>query len=64
MAGTYNFEHFKRRHFIEDFKMTFQRLMEPGERVPDFELPKVGGGTLRLTSLRGRPVALRFGSFT
>lgn len=60
----YNFSHFKRKHFIEDFRMTFQRLIEPGTLAPDFALPKVGGGVLRLSDLRGQPVLLRFGSFT
>lgn len=60
----YNFEHFERKHFIDDFKMTMQRIIEPGSLAPDFELQKVGGGTLRLSSLRGSPVLLRFGSFT
>jgi len=64
MPDDYNFAHFERKHFIEDFRMTLRQIMEPGRLVPDFELPKVGGGTLRLSDLRGRPVALRFGSFT
>lgn len=33
---------------------------EPGSFAPDFELPKDGGGTVRLSSLRGRPVVLYF----
>ncbi len=36
----------------------------PGEVAPDFKLPRAGGGTLRLSELRGRPVLLHFGSFT
>lgn len=60
----YNFSHFKRKHFIEDFRMTFQQIVEPGSLAADFTLPKVGGGVLRLSDLQGMPVLLRFGSFT
>ncbi len=36
-----------------------------GEMAPDFELPRSGGGApVRLSELRGRPVALIFGSYT
>ncbi|WP_265519041.1 peroxiredoxin [Nitratireductor luteus] len=34
--------------------------LEKGNEAPDFELPKDGGGTLRLSSLRGNPVVLYF----
>ncbi|UUP19346.1 peroxiredoxin [Nitratireductor thuwali] len=34
--------------------------LEKGNEAPDFELPKDGGGTLRLSSLRGNPVILYF----
>ncbi|MFM8237500.1 MAG: TlpA family protein disulfide reductase [Actinomycetota bacterium] len=33
---------------------------EVGTPAPDFTLPKVGGGTVSLTELRGRPVVLNF----
>ena len=45
----------------------------PGELAPDFELPEFDcrtgtleptGRTVRLSALRGRPVALVFGSYT
>ena len=32
----------------------------PGDLAPDFELPTNGGGTLRLSNLRGRYVVLWF----
>jgi len=35
-------------------------MVEAGEPAPDFELPTDDGGTLRLSSLRGRPVVLYF----
>lgn len=31
-----------------------------GAKAPDFELPRTGGGSLRLSDLRGRPVVLYF----
>lgn len=33
---------------------------EKGSEAPDFELPRDGGGTLRLSDLRGKPVVLYF----
>ena len=36
-----------------------------GQRAPDFELPAArGDGRAKLSSMRGRPVVLIFGSFT
>lgn len=61
----YNFEHFRAAHLLADARKTLGRAgIQPGEPAPDFELPRVAGGTLRLSSLRGRPVLLRFGSRT
>lgn len=61
----YNFEHFRRDHLLEDVRRTMEEAgIRPGEPAPDFELPRVGGGSVRLGDLRGQPVLLRFGSFT
>ena len=61
----YNFDHFRTSHLLADVKATLQaRGIRPGELAPDFELPRVDGGTLRLSDLRGGPVLLRFGSRT
>lgn len=61
----YNFEHFRTQHLLSDAQATIEkRGIQPGEMAPDFELPRVGGGTLRLSDLRGKPVLLHFGSFT
>jgi hypothetical protein len=61
----YNFAHFQRKHLIEDSQATIERRgIAPGELAPDWELPRVGGGTVRLSDLRGNPVVLHFGSFT
>ena len=61
----YNFEHFRTKHLLTDALLTIEkRGIQPGEMAPDFELPRVGGGTLRLSDMRGKPVLLHFGSFT
>ncbi len=61
----YNFEHFRTKHLLSDAKATITKQgISPGALAPDFELPRVGGGTLRLSELRGRPVVLHFGSLT
>ncbi len=61
----YNFDHFSTKHLLSDAQATIEkRGIQPGEMAPDFELPRVDGGTLRLSELRGKPVLLHFGSFT
>ena len=61
----YNFEHFTTGILIEDGKRTVKANgICPGEFAPDFELPRVGGGSLRLSDLRGRPTILHFGSYS
>ncbi len=40
--------------------MAGTRKVTVGKEVPDFELPATGGGTVRLSALRGRPVVLYF----
>ena len=44
----------------------YLRSMAPKvhEMAPDFTLPLLGGGELTLSSLRGRPVMIEFGSVT
>lgn len=61
----YNFEHFRATHLLADGRRTLTDSgIMPGEMAPDFALPRVGGGTLRLSGLRGTPVLLHFGSYT
>ena len=61
----YTYEHFKTRVLLEDGRRTIEaRGIEPGVLAPDFELPEADGGSLRLSSLRGKPVILHFGSFS
>ena len=64
-AGRYNFRHFRLKHVLADAQRTIARHgIQPGTPAPDFTLPRVGGGSLRLGELRGRPVLLHFGSFS
>ena len=61
--GDYNYRRFRTKHFLYDAQVTREkRGATPGEMAPDFELPCAGGGSLRLSDLRGRPVLLHFGS--
>jgi hypothetical protein len=61
----YNFEHFRTRHLLYDVTGTIEkRGIRPDEPAPDFELPRVGGGTLRLSDQRDQPTLLHFGSYT
>jgi len=61
--GRYNYDHFTARALVEDARRTIRAAgPAPGTMAPDFELPRADGGTLRLSSLRGRPVLLHFGS--
>jgi len=61
----YNFEHFRTRHFLQDLAGTLEaRGVAPGALAPDFGLPLVSGGIVRLSELRDKPVLLHFGSVT
>jgi hypothetical protein len=61
----YNFAHLHRDHLLFDVDQTLKKGgVMPGLEAPDFELPRVGGGTVRLSELRDRPTLLRFGSIT
>ncbi len=61
----YNYEHFRTKHFIADVEQTLRGGgIRPGAEAPDFELISTDGGHVRLSTLRGRPVVLHFGSVT
>ena len=63
MHEPYNYYTFRRHMMRED--MHFRGGPAPGRSVPDFDLPTVEGGRLRLTEHRGRrPVLIEFGSIT
>ena len=42
----------------------FKRVAQAGDEPPDFTLPKLDGGTLTLSDLKGKPVVMEFGSIT
>jgi hypothetical protein len=61
----YNFSHFRVKQIIDDVRHTVgTHGAQPGEPAPDFELPLVGGGDVRLHDLRGKPLVMRFASYT
>ena len=51
---------------VEAMARREERAPRVGDEAPDFELPVLDGkgATVRLSELRGRPVALIFGSYT
>ncbi len=61
----YNYKHFWPKHLYADLWRTARgEGLQPGSEAPDFELETTEGDRLRLSTLRGRPVLLRIGSFT
>lgn len=61
----YNYGRFAAKQLAADVRHTISAHgVRPGQPAPDFELPLVGGGTVCLHDLRGKPVLIRFGSLT
>jgi hypothetical protein len=61
----YNYEHFRPKHLLADIWRSMRGAgVQPGTQAPDFELESTDGDLVRLSSLRGRPVFLHFGSGT
>jgi hypothetical protein len=61
----YNHEHFRPKHLWADLWRSLRgEGVQPGTEAPDFELESTDGKPIRLSSLRGRPVFLHFGSGT
>jgi hypothetical protein len=61
----YNYEHFRAKHLWADLWRSLRgEGVKPGSEAPDFELESTDGKPIRLSSLRGRPVFLHFGSGT
>ena len=61
----YNYEYFQTRHFLADLRRLLRgEGVRPGQEAPNFELESTTGERVRLSALRGRPVVLRFASFT
>lgn len=63
--GPYNYEHFRTTHLLGDAAKTIAGSgVHPGERAPHFELPRVGGGSFRLSENLTGPILLHFGSYS
>ena len=62
LGGLYNLVVWKPKAAEHEFFR--QRAPKVGEMAPDFTLPNLDGGELALSSLRGKPVAIEFGSIT
>lgn len=61
----YNFAHVRTKHIVQDVRRRLtDRGIRPSDVAPDFALPLAGGGTLRLSDLRGGPVPLNFDSYS
>ncbi len=61
----YNYEHFRPKHLLADmWRSARGEGLQPGATAPDFELESTDGQRIRLSSLRGRPVLVHFGSGT
>ncbi len=64
-SSDYNYAEFRRHHLVEEVAAAVGlHGLGPGAPAAEFELPRVGGGTLSLAALRDRPTLLHFGSFT
>ncbi len=64
-SSDYNYAQFRRHHLVEEVAAVVRlQGVRPGAPAPEFELPRVGGGTLSMAALRDRPTLLHFGSFT
>jgi hypothetical protein len=66
VAQEYNYARFGTRHLRENLEFTLRSAgVQPGLEAPDFELPRAdGSGAVRLSGFRGKPVLLRFVSYT
>lgn len=62
LGGLYNLVVWKPKTAEHDFFR--RRAPKVGEMAPDFTLPRLEGDELTLSSLRGKPVAIEFGSIT
>ena len=61
LSESYNYDTWRRNP--EQYPY-FRSTVRAGEPAPDFTLPLLDGGETALSSLRGKPVVLEFGSIT
>ncbi|MCH7483200.1 MAG: redoxin domain-containing protein [Chloroflexi bacterium] len=50
--------------YLKEPHWDFRNIFRAGEAAPDFTLPRVDGGEVTLSDLRGKPVLIEFGSIT
>ena len=62
LGGPYNLSVWKPKD--AEHRQFQQSAPKAGEVMPDFTLPMLDGGELTLSSLRGKPVMIEFGSVT
>lgn len=62
--ATYNYPAFSWELETEELKRWLLEGPRTGDVAPDFELPDLDGTTVRLRELRGRPIAIEFGSYS
>ncbi len=62
LGGLYNLVVWKPKTAEHEFFRN--RAPKVGEMAPGFSLPNLAGGELALSSLRGKPVVIEFGSIT
>jgi hypothetical protein len=65
-AQEYNYARFGMPRLRQDIRNTLRGTgVQPGLEAPDFELPRAdGSANVRMSGLRGKPVLLRFVSYT
>ena len=62
LGGSYNLVVWKPKTAEHEYLRTMAPKV--AEMAPDFTLPLLDGGEVRLSSLRGKPVMIEFGSVT
>ena len=62
LGGPYNLVIWKPKTAEHEFFRN--RAPKVGEMAPDFTLPNLDGGEFALSSLRGKPLVIEFGSIT
>ena len=62
MGRPYNFTEW--RSTLEEREYFQLSVARAGDSAPDFTLPTLNGGEITLSSFRGKPVMIEFGSIT
>ena len=62
MGREYNYDVWTPSH--AELKYFRTEVVHAGDRAPDFTLPQLDSGELSLSSLRGKPTLIEFGSIS